>query len=287
MNDRDDLEAALRASGSAPVPPIDPSFADALEQRLLAQAASSTDVSPIARRARRISAATAVATTLTFVGAAAAAGIVTSQHADRPTLPATTTTTPTPTTMTTTSTGVATTTIVVVVETTVVAELPSSTEPAETAPPTTVVSTVATTVPVVEPTTVVATTVPATTIAPPAPTEPPTTLSAPPPQLPPPATSPGTTEVRTPATITITCAPSAGAVTCSWTPGPGSTAQYLVLRSIPGSTSPGRAFFVDAGTLTWTDPMATTGTTYAYLVHARDAAGTSLAHSDLVQVGCC
>lgn len=76
-----DLEAALEANGKLPTPELDPAFRQSLERRLMALPPTEADdeeskVVPFARRARRISGATLVAT-LTFVGVAAAgAGIV-------------------------------------------------------------------------------------------------------------------------------------------------------------------------------------------------------------------
>lgn len=73
MNNRDELEAALRANAAMEVPAPDPAFVDALEQRL--RSASSAKVVPLARRARRFGATTLVVT-LVLTGAAAAAGLV-------------------------------------------------------------------------------------------------------------------------------------------------------------------------------------------------------------------
>ena len=73
MNNRDELEAALRANAAMEVPAPDPAFVDALEQRL--RAGGSARVVPLARRARRFGATTLVVT-LVLTGAAAAAGLV-------------------------------------------------------------------------------------------------------------------------------------------------------------------------------------------------------------------
>ena len=73
MNNRDELEAALRANAAMEVPAPDPGFVDALERRL--RAGGPGNVVPLARRARRFGATTLVVT-LVLTGAAAAAGLV-------------------------------------------------------------------------------------------------------------------------------------------------------------------------------------------------------------------
>jgi hypothetical protein len=110
-----------------------------------------------------------------------------------------------------------------------------------------------------------------TTEPPPAPTTEPVTVPPPPKQEP-----TTTTEVRVPATMTLTCTPDGVIVRCSWSPGPASTDHYLLLRS------DGRAFTPDPGATTFTDPGTglVSGGSYSYLVHAVEASGTSVAHSD-------
>jgi len=242
MNSREELEAALRESGAAPAPAPDPAFVASLERRLVA---GRTNVVPLARRARRMSATAIVVTSVVFAGAAAAAAGIVATHPFRDTPPATTDQ-PTTSADGATTTEVATTTSVPVV-------LPPTVAP-------TVTPTVAPTLPPTLPPTV-------------APTAPPTT-------------APPTTEVHTAPVMTITCSSDGTAVQCSWTAGPAGTAKYLVLRSQP-SAGQGRAYTVDAGTTTWTDPLGTPGTTATYLVHAFDANGVDLGHSNAVSVGCC
>jgi hypothetical protein len=141
------------------------------------------------------------------------------------------------------------------------------------------------------PTTTVA---PAPTVAPPPPPptsrpEPTTTTTEPRPVptteaiivAPPPKQEPTTTtEVRVPATMTLTCTPDGVIVRCSWSPGPASTDHYLVLRS------DGRAFTPDPGATSFTDPGTglVSGGAYSYLVHAIEASGTSVAHSDSAHI---
>jgi hypothetical protein len=95
-----------------------------------------------------------------------------------------------------------------------------------------------------------------------------------------------TTEVKVPATITLACSVVGSTVHCSWSGGPAGLDHYGVLRSQP-NTGNGRVYFVPAGTTTWTDPLATSGTTATYLVHAFDAHNVSLGHSNAVSVPCC
>jgi hypothetical protein len=98
MNDRLDVEHALRASAAAPTPLPDRAFVDGLERRL-GGGPLSGNVLPFARKARRFSAGVVVAGSLTFAGVAAAAGIAVThpfQHDAAPvaTAPATTITEP-------------------------------------------------------------------------------------------------------------------------------------------------------------------------------------------------
>lgn len=91
-----------------------------------------------------------------------------------------------------------------------------------------------------------------------------------------------TTEVRVPATIALSCVADAGAVTCSWTPGPDGTDHYILLRSRPGGVD-GRVLFPGVAT-TFSDSGLTSGSTFVYLVHAVSVTGSSLAHSGPVEV---
>jgi hypothetical protein len=254
MTRKDELEAALRSSAKASAPTPDRTFVDGLEQRLLT--ADEGKVVPFVRRARRLSIATAAAITFTVAGVAAAAGIVVT-HPFRDENPR-----PAPSTVAATS-----------------SILPATTTPsANTSEPTSSTPAFAvTTVPsIVEPTT--------------AATDPPTTVPvAPPPVTSPPDTAPvtTTTEVHTPATLTLSCVANGATVDCNWSAAPEGTARFAVLRSQVGAASPGRVFFVDVGLTTWSDPMAEVGVTYTYLVHAFDGADQSLGHSNAVTVGCC
>jgi len=265
MTGRDDLEAALRASASVEVPEPDASFVDALEQRLMV--AERSNVVPIARRTRRVGAAAVVTATVVFAGVAAAAGVVIT-HPFRRNAPVqvnTTTSTvapsPSPTTIVTAPVVVDTSAPVGVATSTSIEPAPTSTS-VDGSPSTTRVVVAPTTVaPVGAPTTLPRTT---TTIGP----------------------STTTTEVRVPATITLSCSADGSTVHCSWVGLPAGTDRYVVLRSQPNSGR-GRAYFVPVGTTTWTDPIAVTGTTATYLVHALDAKGASLGHSNAVSVPCC
>jgi hypothetical protein len=95
MNDRFDVEHALRASASAPTPIPDRAFVDGLERRL-ASGPMAGNVLPFARRARRLSAGVVVAGSLAFAGVAAAAAGIAVTHPfehDAAPAPATTSTT--------------------------------------------------------------------------------------------------------------------------------------------------------------------------------------------------
>jgi hypothetical protein len=268
MTGRDDLEAALRANGSAKVPEPDTSFVDGLERRLMV--ADRSNVVPMARRTRRIGAAAVVTATVVFAGAAAAAGVAIT-HPFRHDAPVQVNTT-----MSTVAISSAPTTTVVsapvVVDTTAPLGVVTSTI-VEPSPTSTAVT--------VSPSTTRAV-VPQTTLAPTS--APPTTLSRTTTTTVRPSTT--TTEVKVPATITLSCSADGSAVHCSWAGLPAGTDRYVVLRSQPNGGT-GRAYFVPVGTTTWTDPIATTGTTATYLVHALDAKGASLGHSNAVSVPCC
>jgi hypothetical protein len=228
MTGRDDLEAALRANGSVPVPEPDAAFVAALERRLVA--AERSNVVPMVRRARRMGVTAVITATVVFAGAAAAAGVAIT-HPFRHDAPVEVSTT-----SSTSTTGI---TAPVVVDTA---------RPATPTSTTTTTSTTST-----------------------------TTTST---------TSTNTTEVKVPATIALSCSADGSAVHCSWTGAPAGMARYAVLRSQPG-TGAGRVYFVPAGTMTWTDPIASKGTTATYLVHALDAHDASSGHSNAVSVPCC
>jgi hypothetical protein len=243
MTGRDDLEAALRASGSVPVPEPDAAFVAALERRLVA--AERSNVVPMVRRARRMGVTAVVTATVVFAGAAAAAGVAIT-HPFRHDAPVEVSTT-----SSTSTTGI---TAPVVVDTA---------QPATTMSTTSTTSTTASTTSTTTRSTTTSTTS--------------TTTST---------TSTTTTEVKVPATITLSCSADGSAVHCSWTGAPAGMARYAVLRSQPG-TGAGRVYFVPKGTTTWTDPIASKGTTATYLVHALDAHDASSGHSNAVSVPCC
>jgi hypothetical protein len=94
MNDRFDVEHALRASASAPTPVPDRAFVDSLDRRL-ASGSMSGNVLPFARRARRLSAGVVIAGSLAFAGVAAAASFAVTRpfEHDAAVAPSTTSTT--------------------------------------------------------------------------------------------------------------------------------------------------------------------------------------------------
>jgi hypothetical protein len=300
---RRDLEELLVTDADRAVPAPDPAFVARLEQHLMQ--VDLDVVVPLRRRVTRWSGAAVAAASITLVGAAAAAGVVVTSSAQHPSRDATDVrehdpggNAPRPSNAP-----------VGVHEgqpTTGVASTAASTVPPTVPPPSTTASTVAvtiaapvTTVPVpttlaVEPATSAAppttarrtTTVPAT----PAPTEAPTTVATEPATTVPvaePTTAPATTttEVHVPATITLSCVATASSVTCSWGDLPAGTARVLILRGAPDLPGPGRAFSTGPGDHAYTDTTALVpGTRYSYLVHAMDANGASLGHSNLVPI---
>lgn len=258
MNDKSDLEAALRSSANAPARTPDRAFVDALEQKLMATSPEHSVV-PMARRARRLGVATTVAIVFTVAGVAAAAGIVATQpFADDTPGPA-------PSTAAVASTGVAPDTTGLPEVSTTLTPAPTETTVATPAP--------TSTVPAVAP----ETTVPVT-VAPTLPAAPPSTSPA----------AATTTEVHVPATLTISCAANGASVDCSWSGAvPADGVTYAVLRGDLSGGGPGRVFFVPLGTTTWTDPMAVVGVQYSYLVHVFDASNHSLGHSNAAIINCC
>lgn len=258
MTSRHDLERALRRSGGSPAPGPDPEFVDLLERRL--SMARST-VGARERPRRRMGVATVAAVALGLGGAAATAAVVVHEATTSEAPPA-----DSPTSVPTTTDGPSTTVAVSTGSTeptpTAEATVPGAGGPATTASDATTSD---------RPATSAATSVPATNSS-----EPPSSTS-----------STTTTEVHTPATMTLSCTTD-GSVHCSWTPGPSGLSRYAVLRGEPDNPSAkGRAFFVAAGTTSWTDPSAVPGTNYTYVVHAFDADDKSLGHTTLVAVTCC
>jgi hypothetical protein len=301
---RRELEDVLRADAQVSTPAPDPAFVAQLERRLVAL---DLDAPPVLRRRiTRMTGAAAVATTLTFVGAAAAAGIVITvgpEHRPSTEAPVTTqsvdgkpSVVPVSTVVNTTTTAESVTTLesaTTVISTTNV-EPESSVLLVPTVLPESTVLPVPTvllesTVPSVMP---ASSAVPATVLVPVAPVEPATSLPADTPSTPPASTPQAstppttTTEVHAPATLTLSCAPAAGGISCTWSAGPSGTVEYLLLRSTPAG-GPGRVLFPPPGVTAFVDTTVSAGTAYVYLVHARDAAGVSLAHSSAAQVDCC
>ncbi|MFN8023079.1 MAG: hypothetical protein U0Q03_16250 [Acidimicrobiales bacterium] len=293
MTDHDlaDLEAALAASGAADVPAVDADFAATLEQRLRSMPVEPAEpVGPGERAARLgdrgvarggrlaarrlgtagIPAGVAVLVVGGLAAAAGVAGVVAVRVAQRDD----------PSTTTVPVTTVATTVVDPSVGGAAVPSEPSLVVTTTTVTPTvtTAVTTVVTTVSptTVEPSTEAPTSVPpATTIATTA--APATSVASPP--------APTTTDGTVAVVMTLTCAGEGTTVSCSWTPGPAGTTQYLVLRSTPGGAQ-GRAFPVDVGTTTWSDPLPAAGTSFTYLVLAR-AGDTTLGRSEPVSITCC
>jgi hypothetical protein len=259
MSNRDELEALLDQAASTPAPAPDPAFVEALEQRILA-ARVIVPPTPIRRHVTRATAVGITIAGLTFVGAAAAAGIVITANPERPkvveTVPSSTVA---PTILPSTTSVIESTSVAPTVVSSTVSPAPT-TAPVSTVPPP--VTTVAVSTSLVGD----AAPPPVTTTVPPSPTS--------------------TTEVHVAATLTLSCGLTGTAVTCTWDAGPDGTVDYMVLRSIPGSTGPGRAYF-PGPQQTYIDTTVAAGTTYVYLVHARDAAGKSLGHSDAATVACC
>ena len=315
----------MRAEATRSSPEPDDAFIARLERRLLAldvDAAPTTPSNVVAlrRRLTRGAAIGVIAGVMTAAGAAAVA-IVTVRHISEPaphTTPTTSTQVPAGSPHTIPSTAVSpsstvepatTTTTMPATTTTPVLETaptsaPSTTTAATTAstvtaigqisalgstiPPSTAPSTGPVAPPAIVPTATAPSTIPtatATATATTAPTEPPPPTT-PPPTVPPPTAAPTTTEVHVAAAMQLGCSAGAGAVSCSWSAVPDGTDHVVVLRSTPGE-SRGRVLSPGAGATSIVDSTATPGVTYTYLVHALDAAGHSLAHSNAVTVACC
>lgn len=244
---RRELRQNLAAHATEPAAVPDASFVDGLERRLLnLDTSASAGEATVLQLGRHIHRGVAIGVfAATLTGAMAAAAIVGTAHETRPIVTAPSSTQPV-SAATTTSTGTPTT------------SSPAAATIAPRAP--TSVSTPTTQVPSVPTTAVVA---------------PPPTL----PVAPEPTT---TTEVRLPATIALTCTPDGGTVRCNWTAGPDGTATYVLLRSRPSGVD--RRVLNPGSATTYADGGLSSGSTYAYLVHALNASGTSIAHSELVLV---
>lgn len=248
---RHDLIELLQCSAETPAPDVDPVFAAQLERRL--QSIDLTPTTAVRRRRPAHVALTAIVAVTAFAGvAAAASAIVTSlRHTSTP--PATTTPTidTTPPTTVATSPSVTTTSVTVTASSKpVVAPLP----PAATTLPT-------------PPTTLPETTVPETTL-----------VSV--------TVAPATTEVRTAVTMSLQCTSDPASISCTWNAGPPGTTHYAVLRG-EAAANTGRVFTPEPGSTTYVDTLASSGSTYSYVIHALDDAGQSLGRSDGVFVTCC
>ncbi len=257
---RRSLKSSLTQAGAVPTPTVDDAFVDRLEQRLLSDDSTAPlvvdNVIALHGRVRRAVVIGVVAATLTGAAAAAALIVGTGDDSHRiitatePTLPGTATTINTETTSTTSSLPTTTTSSVAPETTTTMATSPPTTQGNAAAPSTTDLSP----------------SVPGTTSLPDTTTMPDNPAST-------------TTEVHVPATLGISCVPDGSNVKCTWTPGPAGTDHYLVLRSRPGGVD-GRALTPIAGQLTYADTQIVSGDSFSYLIHAFDAAGHSLAHSE-------
>jgi hypothetical protein len=101
------------------------------------------------------------------------------------------------------------------------------------------------------------------------------------------STSTSTTEATVPASLVVQCAAvSASSIRCTWSTSSDSrVAGYRLLRGVP--SGPGRVFSTGPGDSSYTDTLPVSGVKYSFVVHAVDANGTSLGHSQLVYVTCC
>ncbi len=94
-----------------------------------------------------------------------------------------------------------------------------------------------------------------------------------------------TTESTTPATMTLTCASKVvtgqPVVICEWSEVAGA-ASYALLKGPNG-----RVLSPNPGNRRVEDHDVALGSSYTYVVWARDAAGRNLAHSPLITVACC
>ncbi len=261
---RRSLKSSLTQLGKAPAPDADPAFVDRLEAQLMTDGATpplpADNVIPFRSRAHRAFVIGVAAATLT--GAAAAAALVMGTGNDSHRL-----ITATEPTATSTATSTATTNTV---EPTSTTSTPLNTTTTTLPTSTTLASGVTTTIPAGPTPTTVSNVVPPVTV----PDTTTTTLTV---------GSTSTTEVHVPATLGINCVVDGSHITCIWTPGPGGTDHYLVLRSRPGGTD-GRVLTPLPGQLTYTDTQIVSGDSFNYLVHAFDATGKSVAHSTAVLV---
>ena len=254
---RRSLKSSLTQIAHTPVPEPDQAFVDRLESQLINDGATPSlpveNVIPLRTRAHRAVVIGVAAATLTSAAAAAALIVGTGDDSHRlitATEPTATGTATSTTTTSTTETPWTTT------------SLPTTTS--------TVADRVSTTIPTTTPAVQGNTPAPSTTFVD-------STTTVPTPE------STSTTEVHVPATLGIGCVLDGSNIRCTWTQGPVGTDHYLVLRSRPGGVD-GRVFTPIAGQLTYADSQIVSGDSFNYLIHAFDAAGHSLAHSDVFPV---
>lgn len=303
---RRDIRRALQRLGDADTTAPSPSFVADLERRLMA--APTARPAGTARRFRAVRRGAILGISAALVGSAGAAAvaIVAVRHDDGPppaiaptTLPGSVAASPAPAPSppatvsspapvsapssepSTDATPAPIPTSAPVAEPPAVPPLPEPTAaPSTDAPPPVPPSTTAPTPSPAVPASAAPTTTSPAPVTIPAATAVPTAEPIP---TPPPTAS---TEVRVPATLTLDCSAGAGGVTCSWSAAPVAFDHYVVLRSTPGE-SMGRVFSPSADELSYVDTTAAPGVAYTYLVHALDAGGRSVAHSQPITVACC
>lgn len=292
---RRQLRSALEREAVRPVPAPSSSFLDALERRVMGDDALVEALAPVPiHRGRRAGIAVAVA--VASLAAASVAAALPAMHSGRvfvvpasyDTTMVTTSIAPTTTTLTTEQTATTKQTATSLQTASTESSIPNEAAPVDVASTSTTTitpSTVATTSRgVVRP--------PVATVATPTPTVAPTTFAteAPTTQLSTTtiaATTTSTSEPSVPASLSIQCAAiSTSSIRCTWSQSSdGRLAGYRLLRGV--ASGPGRVFSTGPGDSGYTDTVPVSGVRYSFLVHAVDASGTSLGHSQLVYVTCC
>lgn len=298
---RRQLRSALEREAVRPVPAPSSSFLDALERRVMGDDALVEALAPVPiHRGRRAGIAVAVA--VASLAAASVAAALPAMHSGRvfvvpasyDTTMVTTSIAPTTTTLTTEQTATTKQTATRLQTASTESSIPNEAAPVDVAStstttitPSTVattsrgvvlppVATVATPTPTVAPTTF-ATEAPTTQLS--TTTIAATTTSA--------AATTSTSEPSVPASLSIQCAAiSTSSIRCTWSQSSdGRLAGYRLLRGV--ASGPGRVFSTGPGDSGYTDTVPVSGVRYSFLVHAVDASGTSLGHSQLVYVTCC
>ena len=285
---RRDLRNALKQSAQHPDAIADPSFVDALERQLRTKPLSRPTAVKVATPRRPIRSRISIGAVLAVLGLGGIAVAAPWQHVDLP-----------PQTTTSTSTVLVSTSSPIPPAT--VARAESSTTAFATAPgtgttldktpnltPSTSVAlapTEVTTSVAVPQSSVVVTSAPSAIATVPTSAAVPTTATATTTSTT--VVSTTTTEVRVPTALTITCsATGATVISCSWSPSNDpALAGYQLLRG--DGTARGRVFSTGAGTTTYTDRTAVSGTSYSFVVQAVRADGSSIAHSPGAAVRCC